>query len=194
MSKRTLLLFLYISFFQTLRSNENNENPVNYEKRQMFGSSYKPINYHKSSSSSSKYTLNAYKTYKMSSYKYGPDYYHPLYSGYMLLFLIYNNILYIELNFMDIIDKQYCKLNHCNILNETTMNTPSQRNISFSEIIHIINNTKNATTLNNILLSNYGCSIDFDQCIISGSSRSFQKIELYMICIFFFFTTLFMNK
>lgn len=191
MSMRTLLLLL--SFFQICYSNTNNKNNENHIKRIMFGSSYTPSSSKKTSTTTSKYIPNTYKIYKTSTYTYSPYYYHPLYVSYMFLFINYNNKLYIELHFIDITDTQYCPFNHCNIINSNTMNTSLHGSILLSEIIQSINKTQNATTLNHILLSNYGCSIQFDQCIVSGSSRSFQTIKLYITCICCFVITLFMN-
>ena len=150
-------------------------------------SSSKPSSYKSSSSS-----YSPYKSYSRSSYKYSQSSYRPMSSNIFLFVFLYN-IAYIEMHFIDISDSQYCPLKNCIFINETTINTPLRRNISVSEMIRVTNHTKNATTFNTIISKKFGCSIDFNECLASDSSRSLSTIGVLgisLVTLFFYFSIL----
>lgn len=127
-----------------------------------------------STKTSSSYSSYHGRNYASSSYRYTPSSYRPMYSTYLLTFLLIYDIAYLEMNFIDVDETQYCPLNGCRFINETTINTPLRRNVSMTEMIRQTNHTQNATTFQTIWKTTYGCSIHFDECLTSHADPSFS--------------------
>ena len=138
----------------------------------------------KTSSYSSSYSSYRGTNYAYSSYRYAPSSYRPMYysSTNLLLFIVLYDHTYLGLNFMDVEEKQYCPLNYCRFINETTVNTPLRRNVTIAEMVRQANHTRNATTLQHVWMNTYGCSINFDECLMSDAPPHSWKTFGWIIC------------
>jgi hypothetical protein len=133
----------------------------------------------KSSSSSKSSSMTSYKS---SPYRYSSSSYRPLQTGNAFMLFYLYEMTYLKLSFVDVTDEQYCPLKGCRLINETTVNTPLRRNVTIFSMMHHGNIT-NATTLNAMLTTTYGCSIQFDHCITSNAFRSDNRMFQLIIVI-----------
>jgi hypothetical protein len=133
----------------------------------------------KSSSSSKTSSITSYKS---SPYRYSSSSYRPLQTGNSFMLFYLYEMTYLQLNFVDVAEEQYCPLKGCRIINETTVNTPLRRNVTIFSMMHHGNST-NATTLNAMLTTTYGCSIQFDRCITSNTVRSLHSYTMFHFMI-----------
>ena len=141
-----------------------------------------------SPSKTSSYSSSSYSSYRgtyytYSSYRYAPSSYRPMYysSANLLLFIVLYDHTYLGMNFMDVEEKQYCPLNYCRFINETTVNTPLRRNVTIAEMVRQANHTRNATTLQHVWMNTYGCSVNFDECLTSNATHSLDMF-VWMTC------------
>ena len=92
-----------------------------------------------------------------------------------------HEMTYLELHFLDVPDTQYCPLTYCPSINATTIHTPLRRNVSVAAIVRDLNRTTNATAIHTMLMTTYGCSLEFDQCMVSDAYRSRASFLLQIV-------------
>jgi hypothetical protein len=156
---------------------------ISSQKLVSSGSSSKSSSTYKSSTyKSSSYKSSSITSYKSSPYRYSSSSYRPLQTGNAFMLFYLYEMTYLQLNFVDVAEEQYCPLKGCRLINETTVNTPLRRNVTIFSMMHHGNST-NATTLNAMLTTTYGCSIQFDHCITSNAFRSLHSYTMFHFMI-----------
>ena len=148
--------------------------------RPSFGSSYKSSTTSKSSSTKSTTVTNS---------RYIPTMYTLFIYQTMLINTYYltaiTNKEYMAIDFANVDEMHYCPINGCTYVNDTTIRTPFKGNINVAKFQNIIINVKNITSINSILSHSYGCSMDFNNCLQSDSTKIYPNYFLFVLLIVF---------
>jgi hypothetical protein len=125
--------------------------------------------------------------YKSSPIPYGsrPSYTISPFTYYLLLFpALY--IPYLSLTYPDIDFQEFCKLTNCQYTeNNTDILLTPKGTFNTSTFLADIGNVTNATVLNTTIINNYGCNLDFGDCMTGSSEKiTFDyKLTLGLIAI-----------
>jgi hypothetical protein len=129
--------------------------------------------------------VSPYKSsYTTSRYVYSSHSYQPLMMNSMYLYVIENHA-YVSMFYTNVDKTQYCPLNNCPPVNSTYIHTLLKGNVSMSIVHNDTLNIQNATQIDLKLMSKYGCSINFGNCLESSASSNSLYNGYIMLIIMF---------